>query len=64
MSGQLDAVIADNHISIGFVGEIPPMLKTVGPVFMTGTMASPSDIKNPNSWKKSNKGLAAVKAEG
>jgi polar amino acid transport system substrate-binding protein len=64
MSGQLDAVIADNPLSIGFVGQNPTKLKTVGPVFTDENYGIAVCNKKPELLEKINKGLAAVKAEG
>jgi polar amino acid transport system substrate-binding protein len=64
MNGQIDAVIADNYLSLAFVGHNQGRLKTVGPVFTAEYYAIAVCNKNPELLNKINKGLKAAKAEG
>jgi len=64
MSGQLDAVIADNPLALGFIGQNPEKLKAVGPVFTDENYGIAVCNKKPELLEKINKGLAAVVAEG
>lgn len=64
MSGQIDAVIADNELAYGFVKQNPTKLKVVGEVF-TGELYGVAVCKNRTDLlEKVNKALAAVKGEG
>ncbi len=64
MNGQLDAVIADNPLAVGFVGKNPDKLKMVGEVFTDENYGIAVCNKQPDLLEKMNKGLAAVKSEG
>jgi polar amino acid transport system substrate-binding protein len=64
MSGQLDAVIADNPLALGFIGQNPDKIKAVGPVFTDENYGIAVCNKKPELLDKINKGLAAVKADG
>ncbi|NPV78114.1 MAG: basic amino acid ABC transporter substrate-binding protein [Anaerolineae bacterium] len=64
MSGQLDAVISDNPLALGFVGQNPDKLKAVGEVFTDENYGIAVCNKKPDLLKKVNEGLAAVKSEG
>jgi polar amino acid transport system substrate-binding protein len=64
MSGQLDAVIADNPLALGFIGQNPEKIKAVGPVFTDENYGIAACNKKPELLDKINKGLAAVKADG
>ena len=64
MNGQTDAVIADNPLALGYVGQNPDKLKTVGEVF-TDEFYGIAVCKNKTDLlAQINKGLAAVKAQG
>ena len=64
MNGQIDAVIADNPLAIGYVGQNPDKLKTVGEVFTDEHYGVAVCKTNTELLAKINAGLAAVKASG
>jgi len=64
MNGQIDAVIADNPLAIGYVGQNPDKLKTVGEVFTDEHYGVAVCKTNTELLAKVNKGLAEVKASG
>ncbi len=64
MNGQIDAVVADNPLALGYVGQNPDQLKTVGEVFTDENYGIAVCKTNTELIEKINKGLAAVKAEG
>ncbi len=64
MNGQIDAVVADNPLALGYVGQNPDKLKTVGEVFTDENYGIAVCKTNSELLEKINKGLAAVKAEG
>jgi polar amino acid transport system substrate-binding protein len=64
MSGQLDAVIADNPLAIGFIGKNSDKLKAVGDVFTDENYGIAVCNKQPELLQKINEGLKAVMAEG
>lgn len=64
MNGQIDAVVADNPLALGYVGQNPTQLKTVGEVFTDENYGIAVCKTNTELIEKINKGLAAVKAEG
>lgn len=64
MNGQIDAVVADNPLALGYVGQNPDKLKTVGEVFTDENYGIAVCKTNTELLEKINKGLAAVKAEG
>ena len=64
MNGQIDAVIADNPLALGYVGQNSDQLKTVGEVFTDENYGIAVCKTNTELFEKMNKGLAAVKAEG
>ncbi|MCS7011530.1 MAG: basic amino acid ABC transporter substrate-binding protein [Anaerolineales bacterium] len=64
INGQIDAVIADNPLALGYVGKNPDKLKVVGEVF-TDEYYGIAVCKNKTELlEKINAGLAAVKAQG
>jgi polar amino acid transport system substrate-binding protein len=64
MNGQIDAVIADNPLALGYVGQNPDKLKTVGEVF-TDEYYGIAVCKNKSDLQATlNEGLAEVQAEG
>lgn len=64
MNGQTDAVVADNPLALGFVGQNADKLKTVGDVFTDEYYGIAVCKTNTDLLTKINKGLAAVKADG
>lgn len=64
MNGQLDAVIADNPLAIGFIGKNAEKLKAVGEVFTDENYGIAVCNKQPELLEKINKGLADVIKEG
>lgn len=64
MNGQIDAVIADNPLAIGFVGKNPDKLKLVGDVFTSEEYGIAVCKDRADLVEKLNAGLAKVKADG
>jgi polar amino acid transport system substrate-binding protein len=64
MNGQVDAVIADNPLALGYVGQNPDKLKTVGEVFTDEFYGIAVCKSKTDLVAQINKGLAAVKAKG
>ena len=64
INGQIDAVIADNPLAIGFVGKNSDTLKTVGEAFTSESYGIAVCNKKADLLQKINKGLADVKADG
>lgn len=64
MNGQIDAVVADNPLALGYIGKNPDKLKTAGPVFTNEDYGIAVCKTNTELVAKINKGLAAVKADG
>jgi polar amino acid transport system substrate-binding protein len=64
MNHQMDAVIADNPLAVGYVGKNSTKLKIVGAAFTDENYGIAVCNKNADLLKKINAGLAAVKAEG
>lgn len=64
LNGQIDAVIADNPLALGYVGKNPDKLKTVGDVFTDEYYGIAVCKTNTDLLAKLNDGLAKVKAEG
>lgn len=64
MNGQIDAVIADNPLALGFVAQYPDKLKTVGDVFTAEYYGIAVCKDKPELLAKINSGLAAVQADG
>jgi polar amino acid transport system substrate-binding protein len=64
MNGQTDAVIADNPLALGYVGQNPDKLKTVGEVFTDEFYGIAVCKDKTDLLAQLNKGLAAVKAQG
>lgn len=64
INGQIDAVIADNPLALGYVGQNPGVLKTVGEVFTDEYYGIAVCATNTELLDQINQGLAAVKAEG
>jgi polar amino acid transport system substrate-binding protein len=64
MNGQIDAVIADNPLAIGYVTQNADKLKTVGDVFTDENYGVAVCKTDTALLAKINKGLAQVKASG
>jgi len=64
MNGQIDAVIADNPLVLGYVGANPDKLKTVGEVFTDESYGIAVCKTKTDLVEKINAGLKAVKEEG
>ena len=64
MNGQIDAVVADNPLALGYVGEYPDKLKSVGGVFTEENYGIAVCKNNQELVEKINAGLKAVKDEG
>jgi len=64
MNRQIDAVVADNPLALGYVGENPDKLKTVGEVFTDENYGIAVCKTNTDLVEKINAGLKAVKDEG
>jgi len=64
MNRQIDAIIADNPLALGYVGENPDKLKTVGEVFTEESYGIAVCKTKADLLAKINEGLKAVKAEG
>ncbi len=64
IAGQLDAVISDNPVALGYVGQYPDKIKTVGDVFTDENYGIAVCNKKTDLVEKINSGLAAVKGEG
>lgn len=64
MNGQIDAVVADNPLALGYIGENPDKIKTAGDVFTDEYYGIAVCKTNTELLDKINKGLAEVIAEG
>lgn len=64
MNGQIDAVIADNPLALGYVAKNSDQLKTVGSVFTDENYGIAICKSNTDLQAKINHGLASVKADG
>ena len=64
INGQIDAVIADSPLTLGYVGKNPDKLKTAGEVFTSEFYGIAVCKTKPDLLAKINSGLKAVKAEG
>lgn len=64
MNGQIDAVIADNPLALGYVGKNTDKLKTVGDVFTNESYGIAICKTNTELLARINAGLAAVKKAG
>lgn len=64
MNGQIDAVIADNPLAMGYADANPDKLKTVGAVFTSEYYGIAVCKDKPELLERINEGLAKVKAEG
>jgi len=64
MNGQIDAVISDNPLAMGYAKANPDKLKTVGAVFTSEYYGIAVCKTQPEILERINEGLAKVKAEG
>lgn len=64
MNGQIDAVVADNPLALGYVGKNPDKLKSAGDVFTEENYGIAVAKGKEDLLAKINKGLKAVKAAG
>ena len=64
INGQIDAVIADNPLALGYIGNNADKIKVVGPVFTSESYGIALCNKKTDLADKLNKGIAAVKADG
>jgi polar amino acid transport system substrate-binding protein len=64
MNGQIDAIVADNPLALGYVNEYPDKLKTAGDVFTDENYGIAVCKTNTDLVEKINMGLKAVKEEG
>ena len=64
MNGQIDAVVADNPLALGYAGEYPDKIKTVGEVFTDENYGIAVCKTKTELLEKINAGLKAVKDEG
>lgn len=64
MNGQIDAIVADNPVAMGYIGKNPGKLKTVGSIFTNENYGIAVCNKNNDLLNKINKGLELVKADG
>jgi polar amino acid transport system substrate-binding protein len=64
MNGQVDAVIADNPLALGYIGQNLDKLKTAGEVFTDEFYGIAVCKDKADLVAQINKGLAAVKAKG
>lgn len=64
MNGQVDAVVADNPLALGYVGKNADKLKVVGDVFTDEFYGVAVCKTNADLLTKINTGLAKVKADG
>jgi len=64
MNGQIAAVVCDNPVALGYVGEYPDKVKTVGDVFTDEYYGIAAAKGNEDVVAKINTAIAALKAEG
>lgn len=64
LNGQIDAVVADYPLSLGYVQQNPEKIKTVGLMLNSEDFGIVVCKSKPELLEKINKGLAAVKSEG
>jgi polar amino acid transport system substrate-binding protein len=64
MNGQVVAVVCDNPVALGYVGENPTKLKIVGDVFTDESYGIAVAKRNADLLPKLNAAIAALKAEG
>lgn len=64
INGQIDAVVADNPLALGYIGQNPDKLKAVGEVFTDEYYGIAVCNTETELLEKLNSGLAKVKADG
>lgn len=64
MNGQVDAVVADNPVAIGYAAKNAGQLKTVGDVFTDENYGIAVCKDKPEIQARINEGLAAVQGQG
>jgi polar amino acid transport system substrate-binding protein len=64
MNGQINAVVSDNWLALGYVAKNPDELKAVGDVFTSENYGIAVAKGKADLLAKINAGLAAVKSEG
>jgi polar amino acid transport system substrate-binding protein len=64
MNGQIDAIVADNPLALGYINEYPGKLKTAGDVFTDESYGIAVCKTNTDLVEKINMGLKSVKEEG
>ena len=64
INGQIDAVVCDNPLAYGYIGNNPDKLKSVGSVFTSEEIGIAVCKNNPELLEKINSGLESVMAEG
>lgn len=64
MNGQIDAVIADNTLAIGYIGQNPDKLKAAGGVFTGEDYGIAVCKEKPELLEQINEALTDLKAEG
>lgn len=64
INGQIDAVVADNPLALGYVGKNAAKLKVVGEMFTSESYGIAVCNKKADLVTKLNQGIAAVKADG
>jgi polar amino acid transport system substrate-binding protein len=60
INGQIDAVVADNPLALGYIGQNPDKIKTAGEVFTDEYYGIAACKTKTDLLAKVNKGLAAV----
>ncbi|MCJ7605468.1 MAG: basic amino acid ABC transporter substrate-binding protein [Dehalococcoidales bacterium] len=64
MNGQIDAIVCDNPLALGYVGQNPDKLKTAGSTFTEESYGIAVAKGQEDLLAKLNSGIAALKAEG
>jgi polar amino acid transport system substrate-binding protein len=64
INGQINAVVSDNWLALGYVARSPDKLKTAGEQFTSESYGIAVAKGKEDLLKKINAGLAAVKSEG
>ena len=64
INGQINAVVSDNWLALGYVARNPNALKAAGPMFTSESYGIAVAKGKTDLLAKINAGLAAIKAEG
>ena len=64
INGQIDAVVADNPLALGYIGKNADKIKVTGPVFTSENYGIAVCNKKADLVTKFNQGIDAVKADG